>query len=298
MKPTRLNQGDKIGIIAPAYAVTYDMISGALRNLEGAGFQIELGPNVFADTYHFAGSIEERAADFNAMIADPTVKMILFGGGEVCNEILPYIDYEAVKANPKILLSYSDGTTILNAITSMTGLVTFYGSSPNTFADGNEYNWRNLDLRLMSDITEYIKSSPWRTIRPGKCTGELTGGYLVNYAALQGLKWFELKHNDYILFLEDHEGFGSPAVVAKWLTNLEHRGVFEHVKGLIFGHYSERYYPEMDEILWRIGERYDIPVVKCEDFGHGVFNAIIPIGITATLDTEYEHLGFHESGVI
>ena len=298
MKPTRLNWGDKIAIIAPSYAVTYDMIAESLHNLENAGFQIELAPNVFSDTYHFAGSIEERAADFNVMIADPTVKMILFGGGEVCNEILPYIDYEAVKANPKILASYSDSTTILNAITSMTGLVTFYGISPNTFQYWNEYNWQSFERRLMTDNPEYIKGSQWRTIRPGKCTGELTGGYLVNYAALQGLKWFELKHKDYILFLEDHEGFGPPAVVAKWLTNLEHRGVFEHVKGFIFGHYSESYYPEMDEIRWRIGERYDIPVVKCEDFGHGVLNAIIPIGITATLDTEYEHFGFHESGVL
>lgn len=298
MKPTSLKSGDKIGIIAPSYATTYEMIAGALHNLESAGFQIELAQHVFSDTYGFAGSIEERAADFNAMIADPSVKMILFGGGEVCNEILPYIDYEAVKSNPKILASYSDSTTILNAITSMTGLVTFYGISPNTFQDWNEYNWQSFEQRLMTDNTEYIKTSPWRIIRPGQCTGELTGGYLVNYAALQGLKWFELKHNDYILFLEDHEGFGFPAVVAKWLTNLEHRGVFDHVKGFIFGHYSERYHPELDEILWRIGERYDIPVVKCEDFGHGVFNAIIPIGITATLDTEHEHFGFHESGVM
>lgn len=88
--------------------------------------------------------------DFNSMIADDDVRMLLFGGGEVCNEILPYVDYENIVKHPKIICSYSDGTTLLNAIHSKTGLITFYGASPRTYFDLSEYNWQSFEKRLMT----------------------------------------------------------------------------------------------------------------------------------------------------
>ena len=220
------------------------------------------------------------------MILDQTVKMILFGGGEVCNEILPYIDWDAVRRHPKILCSYSDSTSILDAVTSQTGLVTFYGQSLRTFAPLNSYNWQVFRDRFMNPVSDYASSSPWKVICSGSSEGVLTGGYLVNYAALFGLPWFRLeKETKYLLFLEDHEKFSNPAAVSKWLTHLNHRGVFRQVSGLIFGHYSTNEQPFIDEILARVGVRYHIPVVRCDDFGHGRYNAVYPIGIRAKLDT-------------
>lgn len=298
IKAKHIEPGDTIGIIAPSIALKPEYIENPVANLKKFGFEIKLSENLFSETNGYAGSITERATDFNEMIADRDVKMILFGGGEVCNEILPYIDYDNIKRNPKIICSYSDSTSILNAVYSKTGLVTFYGCSLRTFERPTDYNIDAFTKRLMTTDLEYAKGSKWTIIHPGSCEGILTGGYLVNYAALQGLEYFTLSQNDkYLLFIEDHEKFSSPAVVSKWFSNLEHRGVFKFVSGLIFGHYSDSETPLIDDILFRIGKRYGIPVVRCEDFGHGINNTIIPIGVCAKLNTEKELFRFIESSV-
>ncbi|MCI6885730.1 MAG: LD-carboxypeptidase [Lachnospiraceae bacterium] len=298
IKPRCLNFGDTIGILAPSYRVNPEHIDAAICVLEEKGFRVKRSRYLYSTTSGYAGSIEERAEDFNNIIADPETDMLLFGGGEVSNELLPYIDYSAVAAHPKIICSYSDSTTILNAIHSATGLVVFYGMFPNSFTKLTDYNWQSFQRRLMSDDTSYTRNSTWRTICPGRCEGPLTGGYLINYASLLGLKYFHLeKDQSYVLFLEDHEQFSTPAMVSKWFSTLEHRGLFEHVSGLIFGHYSEKEFPAVDDVLRRIGQRYAIPVVHCEDFGHGVNNAVLPIGCQVRLDTEADTFEILESGV-
>ena len=93
IKPKRLKPGDTIGIVAPCLVTTPEKMEPGLRGLEQLGFLIKRAPNLYSDTNGYAGSVEERAADFNAMLADTDVDAIMFGGGEVGNELLPYIDY-------------------------------------------------------------------------------------------------------------------------------------------------------------------------------------------------------------
>lgn len=299
IKPPRLRQGDTIGILAPSYIARAKDIEPAIANLEGLGFKIKRSEHLYSDTAGFAGSIAERAADFNAMIADPEVNMLLFGGGEVCNEILPFVDYDNIVRNPKIICSYSDSTTILNAVTSQTSLVTFYGMSPRTFVDPTEYNIASFNSRLMLESTEYVQNSRWRTLTPGTAVGELIGGYLVNLAVMLGGRYLKIdRSKKHILFIEDHIKFSTPAMVSKWFSHIEQSGLFDCVVGLLFGHYSTDEYPVIDEILTRIGKRYSIPVLSCEDFGHGVNNAIIPIGIKARLDSNACRLDLLESGIV
>ena len=177
--------------------------------------------------------------------------------------------------------------------------MTFYGASVRTFDKLTAYNRQSIENRLMTAGIDYIKSAPWRTICPGRCEGVLAGGYLVNFAALYGLKYYpEIPYGKCILLIEDHEMFSSPSVVSKWFANLEHRNVFKRVTGLIFGHYSEHDNLLINDILFRIGEKYRIPVVRCEDFGHGVNNAVFPIGVPARLDTASADFELLESGVI
>ena len=298
IKPKRLKPGDTIGIVAPCLAATPEKNEAGLEGLEQLGFLIKRAPNLYSDTNGYAGSIEERAADFNAMLADPSVNAIMFGGGEVSNELLPYIDYELLRKNPKVVCSYSDATTLLNALQSMSGVVTFYGISPRSFANVSLYNWMNFEGRLIRPHLIHRKSDQWRMITPGSCEGTLIGGYLENYAALQGLPWYHIDHSEpHLLFIEDHEMFSPPAMVSKWFSNLEHRGVFESVTGLIFGHYSKKDVPEIDQILERIGKKYKIPVVHCEDFGHGTYQSVFPIGVRARMDAAGDDFAFLELGV-
>ena len=299
IKPKKLNIGDTIGIIAPSYQMKTEYLEKPVQTLNNMGFKVKFSNNLFSSANGYSGSIKERADDFNNMICNESVKMILFGGGEVCNEILPLIDYENIIKNPKIICSYSDGTSILNAVHSMTGLVTFNGASPRTFDNTTDYNINSFKSRLMNGSCKYEKSSEFKIIHHGKCNGVLTGGYLVNYAALFATPYFKLdKDKEYVLFIEDHEMFSSPAVVSKWFSNLEMYGAFENAVGLIFGHYSDKEEPVIDDILCRIGQKYSIPVIRCNDFGHGAYNSIYPIGISCSLDTKSNTLKFNESCVL
>ena len=299
IKPEKLKKGDTIGFIAPSYKAKRDPIERSAENLRKLGYKVKFSENLFSETNEYAGSIEERAADLNAMVADPEVKMIYFGGGEVGNELLPFVDYENIKNNPKIFLSYSDSTTLLNAINKQTGLVTFYGSSPRFFEnEPTDYTLLNIEKRLCSNDLDYVRNSEWRVITPGKAEGTLVGGYLINFATLLGLEWYkELPDEDIILFIEDHEKFSNAAMISKWFTMLEHKGVFKRAKALIFGHYSIEEKPVIDDILARIGNRYGIPVIHNDDFGHGVNGAILPISVKAKLDTEAMSFELLESGV-
>jgi muramoyltetrapeptide carboxypeptidase len=299
IKPRKLNQGDTIGIIAPSYALTPELFGNFKKSIEDKGFTVKLSKNIFSSAYGYAGTIEERADDFNTMIADSEVKMLLFGGGEVCNEILPYINYEKIVSNPKIICSYSDSTTLLNAIYSKTGMVTFYGASLRTFENMTDYNWNSFTGRLMTESLKYRKGSKWKSLHHGNCSGRLIGGYLANFAIMQNGEYFKIdKTKPYILFLEDHEKFSSPAVITKYFSHLEQSGIFDSLVGLIFGHYSPVEHSAVNDILSRIGAKYNMPVIKNDDFGHGSNNSILPIGGSAKLATDTLSFSFLESSVV
>lgn len=297
-KPRSLNPGDVVGIVAPCYLTDREKIAITTKKLEFVGFRVKYGENLFKDTCGYAASIEERASDFNAMIHDPEVRMILFGGGEVGNEILPLIDYNALSKDPKILSSYSDGTTILEAVTSLSGITTYYGQSPRSFTIPGSHNESHFNAAFQNGAPyEFPRESEWVTIRSGSCEGVLTGGYLVNFAAMLGGKYYKMPEEPCILFLEDLIHFSKPAVVSKWFSHIEQSGLFDRVRGLIWGYYDDEPQPLIDDILCRIGDRYDIPVIRCEDYGHGIRSGILPIGIHARLDADNGTLTMLESTV-
>lgn len=298
IKPGKLQKGDTIGFIAPCYALRKEEADKARTVLEGMGYRVKYAPNLFSHDWGFAGTERQRADDFNGMIADDEVKMLLFTGGEVSTHLLPLLDYQMIREKSKIICSYSDSTTLLSAIYSQSGLVTFYGQSIRTFAEPVDYNITAFTKRIAEGSVQYEPAQPWRKIHGGQAKGELIGGYLGNYALLQNTKYYHLnQHKKYLVFLEDHEKFIEPAAVSRYLSALEQDGLFELASGLIFGHYSQQPQPLIDEILERLGNKYDIPVVRTEDFGHGTYNAIFPIGVKAELDADLGMFRFLESGV-
>ena len=299
VKPAALKKGDVIGIISPCNGMREEKLQGALEGITSQGFGYKLGKNIFSMTDGYAASIEERAEDFNSMVADPEVKMILFPGGEVSNEILPYIDYEAIKKNPKIICSYSDGTTVVEAVHYMTGMVTFYSGSTRSFDPILDYNMRSFESRLMTGSLEYEKAKEWRVVREGKMHGEIVAGYMWNFALLQRSDFYRIPEGDCILFIEDYQSFSDAKMISKFLNDMIQKGVFDRATGLVFGHYSDD--PERVEkviaVIKRIGDRLNIPVVYTDDFGHGEFMSIFPIGVQAELDTSDCLLHMLEAGV-
>ena len=174
MQTKKLITGDSIGIVCPSHVASKERYQKIIPTLESLGFNVKLGNNVYKDTYGYLASEQERADDFNNMIADKNVKMILFGGGEGGNELLPYLDYDNIKKHPKIICGFSDGTTILNSIYALTGLTTYYGQGPGMFFDLRHYDYSQFCAHFVDDnASDFTANSPWQTLFPGVCKGKL-----------------------------------------------------------------------------------------------------------------------------
>lgn len=289
-----LKPGDTIGIISPSWVADKNDYEKYAKGIERLGFQIKFGKNIYKDTYRYTASVRERVDDLNEMVYDESVKMIFFGGGYGSVDLLPYIDYGKIKETPKLFLSYSDGTSILNAIYAQTGITTYYGQTPGLFDKISEYDRRQFVSHFMKgNVTDYVSNSDWHTITEGCCEGSLVGGYLLNFVLTLGNRFFPYQTDrNYILFIEELDKFQSVQDVSMFLTCIGQSQLMEQVTGLLFGHYSDDISPELFEVLERFGMKYNIPVAYCDDFGHGANHAIFPIGREAVLDTKNRTLLF------
>jgi muramoyltetrapeptide carboxypeptidase len=297
MTAEKLKYGDKIGIISPSHVGEKANYAKNFRGLQSLGFNIVEGQNLYKDTYGYSASEKERADDFNDMVANNEIKMIFFGGGIGSNEIIPLLNYDEIKINKKIICSYSDGTTILNVIYAKTNLTVYYGQTPGIFGDLRYYDYTHFISNFVDkEIKIFKKNSEWKVLNHGICEGKLIGGFTENMAFLVGNKYFSYdKSRKYILFLENHSKFCDAAVISTHLAYIEQNAIIENINGLLFGHYTEKEGIEneyLEKCLERFGKRNKIPVIKCDDFGHGINHGIIPIGQEARLDTENKILEY------
>lgn len=281
-----LEKGSVIGICSPSSVADRERYARTIEVIESMGFRVREADNLYKDTYGYNAAPEERAADLHQLIRDPEVKMVLFGGGEGGNELLPYLNFELIRRHPKRLCSYSDGTTLLNTIWAQTGLETYYGASPRSVTEGNEYDREQFKSHMVrGDATYHVPGSPWRWLCPGCAEGVLVGGYSRCFAMLLNGSFFSIDlEQKYILFLEDHEMFGGVDRVSAMISHIEQQDFIQCVAGLVFGHYSEPVNVQLLDRLKRFGEKYRVPVAYCDDFGHGENHAILPIGRRVRLD--------------
>jgi muramoyltetrapeptide carboxypeptidase len=294
MTAEKIKYGDKIGIVSPSHIAGKEQYARIFKGIRSIGFEVSAGNNMYKDTYGYIASEEERAADFNGMVADDEIKMIFFGGGTGANEILPLLDYDAVKRHPKIICSYSDGAAILNTIYAKTGLTVYYGQTPGIFADLRHYDYTQFIAHFVDgNIRAFEKNSEWKVLNPGLCEGILIGGYTENMAFLTGSAYFSYdRSKKYILFLENYEKYASPAVISTHAAYIEQQDIMKNITGLLFGHYSEKEYPELERRLERFGKKHNIPVMTCDDFGHGTNHGIIPLGQNGIMNTEHKTLDY------
>lgn len=305
MRAKPLSRGGVIGLCSPSHVPLYEAAPGQeipwsreykniIEEMEKDGFSVVQARNMYRKTWGFLASDQERGADLNQLAADRSVEYILFGGGEGAPEVLPYLDFELFRANPKRICSYSDGTSILNAIWANTGLETYYGQAPTMFTGWTEYNRRHFEGHILSDdMAVHEKNSEWVTCTGGTAEGVLCGGYTANFALLLGTKYFPVDNGEpHILFLEDHEKFGGVDHVSALLGYIEQSDFMRSVRGLIFGNFCDRPCPELYARLKVLGERQGIPVTYCDDFGHGENHAVLPIGRRARMDADKGELRY------
>ncbi|MDJ0510118.1 MAG: LD-carboxypeptidase, partial [Crocosphaera sp.] len=246
IKPRKLKSRSGVGLVSPA-GTTYvtediNIVEDAVKAL---GLTPYFAPHLLNKYGYLAGKDEERANDINQFFADPNIDILLpIRGGWGCARILPYLDYDLIKNNPKIIVGFSDLTALLMAIYTQSGLVTFHGPNGMTswrtgqvksfkkalFTE-EKINFQNQrdgddDNRLMQ-VKNRIK-----TITPGKNRGKIIGGNLSVLSAIIGSPYFPDLTN-HILFIED---VGESIYrIDRMITHLKVAGILDKISGFIFG---------------------------------------------------------------
>ena len=128
IRPTALKSGANIGVISPSYWITEDVLKNTAEIFTSRNFHLTFGKSIKAKEGPFAGPPELRAEDLNNMFADPNIDAIFCArGGYGANRVLPLLNYDLIKENPKIFIGYSDVTAYLTSITQKTEIITFHG---------------------------------------------------------------------------------------------------------------------------------------------------------------------------
>ncbi|WP_114324974.1 S66 peptidase family protein [Candidatus Colwellia aromaticivorans] len=315
IKPKRLKAGDTIGLIAPASNVWQDEdIYFASDVLKSFGFKVKHSKNLFKRYGYLAGQDKERAEDVNAMFADKTVDGIFcIRGGYGTPRMLPYVDYDLIKKNPKAFIGYSDITALLNAITARTGLITFHGPiAKQNFSDYTLASFKNILFNPSAPIELATpplfeakegtaeQDNRLTVLHEGKATGRLIGGNLSLMVKLVGSP-FEPDYTGKVLFLEEIEE--APYRVDGMLTHLWLAGRLDKLAGVVFGKCSDCDATEapslsVEQVLRDRLASLNIPVLSGVMIGHIEDLATIPVGALATLDTSTKRLVLEEKAVI
>lgn len=299
--PPRLEPGDAVGIISPSAPVdSRENLEKGLETLRSFGLRPKLGKNALAvHRSYMAGTREERLGDFHEMFADPEIKAIFCtGGGYSCNQLLPDISWELIRKNPKILVGYSDITTILLAIWKKTNVLTFHGPAIEGFdlqTPSHRFTLEHFKNILMEgSIGAMPHASKWSVLRSGCVQGRLLGG---NLNILTGFlsNTYEPKWDGAILFWEEVDE--TVESLDHYLWRLRVNGVFKKIRGMVVGKITdlqpideeeERAQfgvpPSVEEVILSATHGYDFPILYGVDFGHEVPNLIFPMGAKVLLD--------------
>ena len=295
IKPRRLKPGDTVVLVNPAGA-TFNREDAdiATEHLEALGLNVRRAEHLFERRGYLAGSDADRAGDINQQFADTAVAgLIALRGGWGCARILGRLDYSQIRAQPKVLLGFSDITALHMAIHSQTGLVTFHGPvgtstwTPFTSANVRQVVMEGQTPVLANHHPASGKPSSIRTIRPGRARGPLLGGNLTVLSAIMGSRYLP-PWEGAILFLED---VGEEIYrVDRMLTQLKLAGVLDQIAALVFGKCTDCRPGNgfgsltLDEVLEDHLRPLGIPAWRGAMIGHIDDQLTLPLGIQAEID--------------
>lgn len=315
IKPPRLQPGDTVGLVTPATA-TYQQeeLDIARESLEGLGLKVKVGQHVLDRHGSLGGLDKDRAADMNRFFADASVKAVLpTRGGWGTARLLPLLDFDLIRRNPKILMGYSDITALLNGIHARTGLVTFHG--PNAGGRWDEFSVGYVRRILFGGETVTFDNPKGtsdrnvltqtenriRVITPGTASGRLLGGNLTVLTAILGSPYVP-SFDDAILFLED---VGEDWYrVDRMMTSLKLAGILPKIRGFIFGTCSECGPGEgfasltPEEIFRDHIAPLRVPAWSGAMIGHAQPQWTLPVGARVTIDASAGTVTMAENAVV
>ncbi len=297
--PKSLKKGDTVALISASGATASERLQPAIEAVEKLGFHVVVGETCRTRHGYLAGSDELRAKEVNEMFANPNIDGIFcIRGGYGATRILPMLDLELIKNNPKVFAGYSDVTALHIIFNQQCGFVTYHTPMPATEfikPEMDDYTWDYFinsvtNTQWNGYFLENKSGEARTTITPGHATGQLTGGNLTLVAASLGTP-YEIDVAGKILFLEDIDE--NVQRIDRMLTQLKLAGKLDQCTGIILGAWTDcgpldRKNPEnnltlqqvFDEILAPLG----IPILADITCGHVLPTLSLPLGKTVKLD--------------
>ncbi|TBX07078.1 peptidase S66 [Clostridium perfringens] len=278
-----LNKGNKIGIISCSNGLSIknkNIIDELKLNLKSLDIEMVEGDTLYAKEYNlFSGTGEEKARALEKLFLDKGIKMIFdISGGDLANEVLDFLDFNLIKENPKPFFGYSDLTVLLNAIYSQCHITTYNYQLRNLIGKFKEEQMQNFKASFIEG-KEDIFNLDYEWINGSHLEGIVVGGNIRCLLKLAGTKYMP-DFKDKILFLESFSG--NSAKMVTYITQYKNLGVFNEIKGIILGEFTEmereNLKPDIVEILKRVIGEINIPILKTRDLGHGADAKCIPIG--------------------
>lgn len=314
IKPKKLKLGNTIALVAPAGSIEESELKESIQNIEALGFKCVYKESILEKHGYLAGSDQRRAEELNEMFGRKDVDgIICVRGGYGCARILPLLDYQTIKNNPKVLCGYSDVTSLLYGIYSKTGLVAFHG--PVGTSTYNDFSKKNFTDTLLNPSEKQIlfnaeevdppENKKLVIIKSGHATGKLVGGNLSIVVSMIGTE-YDVDTTGKIIFLE--EIGEEPYRIDRMLTQMIQSGKFAKASGIALGVFEKcevkKKDPEfitsltLQEVLYDRLYPLGLPILYGLSFGHVVNKFTLPFGINAELDADNQTLTLLEPAVV
>ncbi len=313
IKPARLRAGDTVGLIEPAGFTTDSFsLEEIVAGIRAMGLVPKVASHVMERSGYLAGSDADRAADVNAMFADKDVRAIFaIRGGWGCARILPLLDFDLIRANPKLLTGFSDITALHMAIAAKAGFPTIHG--PNASSSWGKFSWDSFRAVAFDGATPTFANptavedrlvprvGSIRTIGKGRAQGKLYGGNLTVLTALVGTPYLP-SFDGAILFLEDTNE--AEYRIDRMLTQLSLAGILKRLSGVVFGQCTDCVARDvsyggftLSEVLVQHLKPLGVPVFQGAQFGHVANQFSLPQGVRAEVDADAGTIRMLEAAV-
>ena len=288
LRPNALVKGDTIGVVAPSYAPKAGWLARGVKALERAGYGIVLDTELTTVRRFQRAEDERRAENLMGMWLDPRVKAVIGGtGGYGAVRMLPHLEPEIFRLNPKAFVGYSDVTALHLWLMRRAGLRVFHGPTVDDLIPSTR------DPTMSSLLTALTVPRPTarigrdiaRVVRPGRAVGRLVGGNLSLVQQSIGTP-YAIDTREAILFLEETR---EPMSVAdERLVHLRAAGLLRDVRGVVFGQLSldRSEEDEFEDFLLDLVSDLQIPIITDFPAGHEVPNLTLPIGTEVELVAE------------
>jgi muramoyltetrapeptide carboxypeptidase len=290
LRPPALVKGDHIGVVAPSYAPRPGFLLRGARALERAGFGVVFDPEIEHFRRFKRSEDERRAENFMGIWLDPRVKAVIGGtGGYGAVRMLPYLEPEIFRRNPKPFVGYSDITALHLWLIRRAGLRVFHGPTvDDLIPTARDQTTSSLITALTAPHPSIrIGKGIARAVRPGRVTGRLAGGNLSLVQQTIGTP-YEVDTRDAILFLEETRD--PMSFIDERLVHLRAAGLLRGVRGVVFGQLSidRSEEDEFEDFLLDLLSDLNIPILTDFPAGHEVPNLTLPLGTEVELVAEEE----------